>query len=108
MQEASTLQSALCAALSSIGCPWPAVVPVHDPLRDACWGVAVTCSGTTAFLDSDSVHISNLPEKLLHVSGAAPFVACTHDAELWTLLGTLACFEAERGRALLPGCSLAA
>lgn len=41
---------------------------MHDPLRDACWGVAVTCSGTTAFLDSDSIHISNLPEKLLLVS----------------------------------------
>ncbi len=68
MQEGSTLQSALCAALSSIWCPWPAIIPMHDPLRDACWGVAVTCSGTSAFLDSDSIHISDLPEKLLHVS----------------------------------------
>lgn len=67
-QEGSTLQSALCAALSSTGCPWPAVIPVHDPLRDACWGVAVTCTAATAFLDSDSVHLSNLPDKLLRVS----------------------------------------
>ena len=74
MQEGSTLQSALCAALSSTGCPWPAVLPMHDPLRDACWGVAVTRSGSTAFLDSDSIHISNLPEKLQHVS-------CTSRAE---------------------------
>lgn len=69
VQEGSTLQSALCAALSNTGCPWPAVIPVHDPLRDACWGAAVTCSGTTAFFDSDSIHISNLPEKLTHVRG---------------------------------------
>ncbi len=67
-QEGSTLQSALCTALSSAGCPWPAVIPVHDPLRDACWGAAVTCTGVTAFLDSDSVHLSNLPDKLLRVS----------------------------------------
>ena len=72
LQEAGTLQSALCAALSSTSCPWPAVIPVHDPLRDACWGVAVTRSGTTAFLDSDSIHISNLPEKLLQVSHTPP------------------------------------
>ena len=69
VQEGSTLQSALCAALSNTGCPWPAVIPVHDPLRDACWGAAVTCSGTTAFFDSDSIHISNLSEKLTHVRG---------------------------------------
>ena len=71
VQEGSTLQSALCTALSSTGCPWPAVLPVHDPLRDACWGAAVTASGTTAFFDSDSVHTSIMPEKLLQVRCAA-------------------------------------
>ena len=87
MQEGSTLQSALCAALSSIGCPWPAIIPMHDPLRDACWGVAVTCSGTSAFLDSDSIHISNLPEKLLHVS-YTPFSysALKHFLSFWLAL----------------------
>ena len=77
VQEGSTLQSALCTALSSTGCPWPAVLPVHDPLRDACWGAAVTASGTTAFFDSDSVHTSIMPERLLQVRCAAFLTVCT-------------------------------
>ena len=99
MQEGSTLQSALCAALSSLGCPWPAVIPVHDPLRDACWGVAVTCSGTTAFLDSDSIHISNLPEKLLHVSHHFHTDIPWSIERLNVMLASSCC---SRGVALLP------
>ncbi|KAK9915450.1 hypothetical protein WJX75_009358 [Coccomyxa subellipsoidea] len=68
-QEGSTLRSALAVALASTGCPWPAFVPMHDPLRDAYWGVAATCQGSFAFLETDSVHISQPPPQLLRVDG---------------------------------------
>jgi hypothetical protein len=38
---------------------------MHDPLRDAYWGVAATALGTPAFLETDSVHISQPPVQLL-------------------------------------------
>lgn len=66
-QEGSTLRSALAVALASTGCPWPAFVPMHDPLRDAYWGVAATRQGSFAFLETDSVHISQPPPQLLRV-----------------------------------------
>lgn len=71
-QEGSTLRSALAVALAATGSPWPAFVPMHDPLRDAYWGVAATCQGSFAFLETDSVHISQLPPQLLRVS---PFIS---------------------------------
>lgn len=55
-------------ALAATGSPWPAFVPMHDPLRDAYWGVAATCQGSFAFLETDSVHISQIPPQLLRVS----------------------------------------
>ncbi|BDA43382.1 Rab3 GTPase-activating protein catalytic subunit [Coccomyxa sp. Obi] len=68
-QEGSTLRSALGVALAATGSPWPAFVPMHDPLRDAYWGVAATCQSSFAFLETDSVHISQLPPQLLRVDG---------------------------------------
>jgi len=68
LQEGSTLRSALSVTLSATGCPWPAFVPMHDPLRDAYWGVAATCPSGFAFLETDSVHISQLPPHLLKVA----------------------------------------
>ena len=67
MQEASTLLSALATALSNCHLSWPAFVPVHDPLRDAYWGVAATGNATTHF-DTDSIHISRNPAHLQKVS----------------------------------------
>ena len=46
--------------------PWPAFVPVHDALRDAYDGVAVTDEGTVRF-STDSIHSSYLPMRLTKV-----------------------------------------
>lgn len=67
MQEASTLLSGLATALSNCRVTWPAFVPVHDPLRDAYWGIAATAN-TTAHYDTDSIHISKNPTYLQKVS----------------------------------------
>ena len=64
LQEASTLLSALATALSNCRLPWPAFLPVHDLLRDAYWGVAVT---PTAYFDTDSIHVSRNPTQLQQV-----------------------------------------
>ena len=83
MQEGATLLSALAAALSATRCPWPGCIPMHDPLRDAHWGVAPTASGATAFLDSDSVHISSPPAKLLRARLPLPRTL-SHNHQLMT------------------------
>ncbi|KAK9830325.1 hypothetical protein WJX72_011020 [[Myrmecia] bisecta] len=67
-QEASSLLSALAVALSSTQVSWPAFLPVHDPYRDACWGIAV-CGPSSTHFNSDSVRTSTLPERLLEVDG---------------------------------------
>lgn len=64
--EGSALLSALATALSNCRLTWPAFLPVHDPLRDACWGIGITGLGTIHY-DSDSTHSSNMPDKLLQV-----------------------------------------
>lgn len=56
--------AALGAAAGACGAPWPALVPVHDPLRDSYWGVGAA-GGASVHLDSDSVHISQLPARLM-------------------------------------------
>lgn len=63
--EASALLSALATALSNCRLTWPAFLPVHDPLRDACWGIAISGLGTIHY-DSDSTHSSSMwsPELL--------------------------------------------
>jgi hypothetical protein len=67
-EEASTLRSALAAALSAAGAPWPAFLPVHDALRDAQWGVALPGRGLRpAFMETDSVHTSSQPQRLRQV-----------------------------------------
>lgn len=65
-EEASALLSALATALSNCRLVWPAFLPVHDPLRDAWWGIAISGHGTIHY-DSDSIHSSNLPPRLLEV-----------------------------------------
>lgn len=67
MQEASTLLSGLATALSTCHITWPAFVPVHDPLRDAYWGIAAAANSTAHF-DTDSIHISKNPAHLQKVS----------------------------------------
>lgn len=71
VQEASTLLSALAAALSNCHLPWPAFLPVHDPLRDAHWGIAAAGLATVHY-DSDSIHLSKNPTHLQQVR------ACLH------------------------------
>lgn len=66
LQEASTLLSALATALSNCRLSWPAFLPVHDPLRDAYWGVAVNPTAT-AYFDTDSIHVSKNPTQLQQV-----------------------------------------
>ena len=56
--------AALGAAAGACGAPWPALVPVHDPLRDAYWGVGAA-GGASVHLDSDSVHVSQPPDRLM-------------------------------------------
>ncbi|KAL3150565.1 hypothetical protein ABBQ32_000377 [Trebouxia sp. C0010 RCD-2024] len=71
--EASALLSALATALSNCRLTWPAFLPVHDPLRDACWGIAISGLGTIHY-DSDSTHSSSMwsPE-LLQTEGQLHF-----------------------------------
>ena len=75
MQEASTLLSALATALSNCKLTWPALVPVHDPLRDAYWGVAAAANATTHF-DTDSIHISRNPTHLQKVDYLPISMSC--------------------------------
>jgi len=70
-QEASTLVAALGAAAGACGAPWPALVPVHDPLRDAYWGVAAA-GPATVLLESESVHVSQLSGRLQRVRARPP------------------------------------
>ena len=65
--EASALLSALATALSNCRLTWPAFLPVHDPLRDACWGIAISGHGTIHY-DSDSTHSSMWSQKIQQVS----------------------------------------
>lgn len=67
-QEAATLLSALAAALSSCHCAWPGFVPVHDPRRDGCTGVAAAGRGTVHY-EADSVYRSRMPQHVLQVQG---------------------------------------
>jgi hypothetical protein len=62
-QEAHTLLSAGTAALSHLALPWPFLVPVHDALRDAYRGAALTPQGSVIHFDTDSLHTSVLPER---------------------------------------------
>ena len=71
LQEASTLLSALAAALSNCRLAWPAFLPVHDPLRDAHWGIGAAGLATVHY-DSDSIHLSKNPTRLQQVN---PFCA---------------------------------
>ncbi|DBA79153.1 TPA: hypothetical protein ACH3X1_008985 [Trebouxia sp. C0004] len=71
-QEASTLLSALAAALSNCRLAWPAFLPVHDPLRDAHWGIGAAGLGTVHY-DSDSIHLSKNPTRLQQVEGQLQF-----------------------------------
>lgn len=66
LQEASTLLSALATALSNCRLTWPAFLPVHDPLRDAHWGIG-TLGGSTVHYDTDSIHLSQNPADLQQV-----------------------------------------
>lgn len=61
LQEAHTLLSAGIVALSHVSLPWPLFIPVHDPLRDAYRGAAVTASGAVVHFETDSMHSSSLP-----------------------------------------------
>ena len=72
VQEASTLLSALAAALSNCHLPWPAFLPVHDPLRDAHWGIAAAGLATVHY-DSDSIHLSKNPTHLQQVKPVYTF-----------------------------------
>ena len=72
VQEASTLLSALAAALSNCHLAWPAFLPVHDPLRDAYWGIGAA-GLATAHYDSDSIHLSKNPSHLQQVCPALCF-----------------------------------
>ena len=67
LQEASTLLSALAAALSNCRLAWPAFLPVHDPLRDAHWGIGAAGLATVHY-DSDSIHLSKNPTRLQQVN----------------------------------------
>ncbi|KAL0053211.1 hypothetical protein WJX82_002504 [Trebouxia sp. C0006] len=71
-QEASTLLSALAAALSNCRLAWPAFLPVHDPLRDAHWGIGAAGLATIHY-DSDSIHLSKNPTCLQQVEGQLQF-----------------------------------
>lgn len=62
-EEASALLSALATALNSCRLVWPVFLPVHDPLRDAWWGIAISGLGTVHY-NSDSIHSSKMPDHL--------------------------------------------
>lgn len=108
VQEASTLLSALAAALSNCHLPWPAFLPVHDPLRDAHWGIAAAGLATVHY-DSDSIHLSKNPTHLqqvrpVHTSQldctdlqldmcqvALPFAVCCASATMFVALFGASC-----------------
>lgn len=70
-EEASALLSALATALNNCRLAWPAFLPVHDPLRDAWWGIAI--SGlVTVHYNSDSIHSSKMPDHLHKVQVFEP------------------------------------
>lgn len=85
MQEAHTLLSAAALALAHQRLPWPLLVPVQDALRDGYQGVAVGPGGVAVRLESDSLHTSRLPTRLLQVG-----------CRLSALEGLLACCGKER------------
>ena len=83
--EGSTLLSALATALSNCRLPWPAFLPVYDPLRDAWWGIAISGLGTIHY-DTDSIHSSKMPFRLQQVqAGLADCTLLFCNALLWTL-----------------------
>ena len=68
LQEAHTLLSAAAVALSHARIAWPLLLPVHDAVRDAYWGVAAgSGGGSTLRLDTDSLHSSRPPQEPLQL-----------------------------------------
>jgi hypothetical protein len=68
LQEAHTLLSAAAVALSHAHIAWPLLLPVHDAVRDAYWGVAAgSGGGSTLRLDTDSLHSSRPPQEPLQL-----------------------------------------
>lgn len=71
--EGQTLLSALAIALTAAGIAWPALVPVHDTLRDAWVGVAAV-GQQSVFLSTDgmpAVRLAKQPPNLKQARTAA-------------------------------------
>ncbi|CAA6654711.1 unnamed protein product [Spirodela intermedia] len=66
--EASKLLSSVAIALSNCGSIWPAFVPVHDPTREAFFGIQNMGTIFTRRFDADRIR-SQVPIKLMHLEG---------------------------------------
>ncbi|GLI70976.1 hypothetical protein VaNZ11_016079, partial [Volvox africanus] len=93
--EAGTILSAAALALGAASLSCPLLLPVHDGLRDAYWGVAVLQGVGCLHLKTDSLHISSPPRELTQLP--MQLRALGEQLMPFSPSAAVACFDAAQG-----------